>query len=356
MKTSTKVIIKFQIFTLFLLFISLWIINLIIFTLWLKQFDKKIANISIKLNHHMPIRWWLGKMFWILYKNCFYIYGEKYCIEKNQKVFLGIYKIKDNYFYVKNNIALDISSFINFHQMLLKFSFIVLFIYILISYPIWRLFLNSIYKKIFQATEELEEKNFIDLEKMNLEKNDELYILFNTINTQIESISSFNKYLSHELKTPLMNISSTIDILKIKEDNPNYDKIKQNIQQIKNIIDSLNKLILIENKKFNLEKTDFDICEEIKKFDINLNLECKTTTIKTNKDLFKIVLNNLLNNAKKYSKWEIKLIVDKDFLEISNLSENIKNIDKLTEKFYKESNKWMWIGLYLVKKIVDILW
>jgi two-component system sensor histidine kinase ArlS len=163
------------------------------------------------------------------------------------------------------------------------------------------LFLNSIYKKIFQAVNNLENENLIDLENMKLDKNDELQILFKTINNQIESISSFNKYLSHELKTPLMNISSTVDLLKLKENNLNYDKIKDNIQQMKEIIDSLNKLILIENKNFSLELSDYNICNEIKKNNNDIKIDCSVATIKTNKDLFNIILHNLLNNAKKYN-------------------------------------------------------
>jgi len=78
-----------------------------------------------------------------------------------------------------------------------------------------RLFLKTIYWKIFEAIKDLKAKNYIQIDKMNLDKEDELNILFRTINNQIDTISSFNKYLSHELKTPLMRMLSNLDILSL---------------------------------------------------------------------------------------------------------------------------------------------
>ena len=67
------------------------------------------------------------------------------------------------------------------------------------------------------------------------------------------------------------------------------------------------------------------------------------------------MVSNLLSNAKKYASWWLKIKVLHDKIIFSNPSKEIKNISKLTEKFYKESDKGLWIGLFLVKKICNLL-
>ena len=175
---------------------------------------------------------------------------------------------------------------------------------------------------------------------MNLPKDDELKILFETINKQIENISAFNKYLSHELKTPLMSIMSQLDVLSIKYKDENIAQLKDKILFIKNIIDSLNYLLLIETKKYKIQYNDFDICEFIKnycqKIKLNVQIICNYNTIKTSKELFSLVLKNLLENMKKYSLKDPQITITDKFISFENKSTQIKNIEKLTEKFYKE--------------------
>ena len=357
MKTSTKVIIKFQVFTSAILFIVLFLVNAIFFKAGITQYDEKIVKIE-KNMMHMNFHWWMMKNWQIVKNNCFTMYQEKYCLTNENKNIFGFYHIDDKFFYLKNKIVFDITDFFVFQRLFVQISIFIFLFYLVISYFLWRLFLKSIYKKIFKAVKDLQEKNYIDLKYMNLSKDDELKILFDTINNQIDSISSFNKYLSHELKTPLMNISSTLDILSLKYNDEKINHLKNEIFNIKSIIETLNKLILIENKNLKLETEKVDICEFIKDFSLKiglkLDIDCKINQINTNKELFSILVKNILENMKKYSKWENKVFVYKDKIIFQNKTDTIKNPEKLTEKFYKE---WIWLGLglYLVKKVSELL-
>jgi len=58
---------------------------------------------------------------------------------------------------------------------------------------------------------------------------------------------------------------------------------------------------------------------------------------------------------KKYGKGDFKILVYRNKIVFENKSNKIKSLSKLTNKFYKEWEKGLWIGLYLVKKICDIL-
>lgn len=365
LKTSTQIILKFQIFTVSILTFILFLLNTFYFEIWLWGFKRKWDDILRKSKDcNMPFcnmhdkrhKMFLEKWKWInwnIIKNwCFNYLWENVCLEN--RLFQNIYKEDDNYFFVhKNKVVFDITDFIEFQIDLLELSLFILIFYGIISYFVWYLFLQTVYKKLFKASKELEENNYINLENYNLADKDELNILFKTINKQIDSISSFNKYLSHELKTPLMNMSSTIELLYEKYKDEKLQKIKEQIFYIKDIIDTLNKLILIENKKLKINFKEIDLCKLIKKY--YENIQCNKTIINTNEELMDIVIKNLIDNAKKYAIWDINIEITENHLQISNKTDKKLNIEKLTQKFYKQSNNWLWLWLYLVDKIVKLL-
>lgn len=296
--------------------------------------------------------------------NCFYIKKLwNLCLNKSNIFYKNIYKFSDQYFYIQKynswTIAISFSDTMNFHINLLKISIIIFIVYVIVSYFFWYLFLRTIYSKVYKAVNELKENNYINLKNYNFAEKDELRIFFKTINDQIDSISSFNKYLSHELKTPLMNISSSIDLLNIKYKDPRLSKMKEHIFYIKDIIDTLNKLILLENKKVPVCFYNVDICSLTKyyaeKINLKINIDCDVENIKTSKELFSVILKNILDNAKKYSKSIPEIKIRKDYISFTNKTDIDLNIPELTKKFYKQWNNWMWIWLYLVNKIVWIL-
>lgn len=425
LKTSTKIIFKFQIFTIFIFLISLIFINMAYF--WISLEDYKMFydddhesnynannvayNISESPMQDMALKQasdlpeieatannakssfrimsdnWTWKIedsldipsvysdeilpldgkwkYWNhIEDNCFYIKKEwKLCLSDSHIFFQNIYKFDDQYFYVQKmsswSIAIRFSETMNFHINLLKISIGIFIFYVFISYFFWYIFLKSIYSKVFKAVNELKENNYINLKTYKLSEKDELKILFETINEQIDSISSFNKYLSHELKTPLMNISSSIDLLNIKYKDPKLLKMKEHIFYMKDIIDTLNKLILLENKKIPIHFDDINICALVKdyaeKIDLKVNIDSYAENIKTSKELFSIILKNLLDNAKKYSKSTPSIELTNKYIKFSNKTDKKLDLEKLTQKFFKQSNNWMGIWLYLVEKIANLL-
>jgi len=361
MKTSTKVVIKFQIFTTVIIFFVLLVVNIAFFKLWISQYDAKIHRITSSPAFKNWTTHWGKFRNWQKVKNdCFTMYGKKFCL--TNYIWLWIYKQWNHYFYYKNWVVFDVSDFITFFEDLLRLSVWIFVFYLIFSYFLWRLFLQTIYKRIFKAVEDLQKRNYININSMRLSENDELRVLFETINKQIDAISSFNKYLSHEIKTPLMKILSAIDLLSLKCDDKKIPELKKELFFIKDIIDSLNKLILIETKNYQIKKEPFDICKYLQDYSkilgLEISIQCglKNREVLTSKELFSLVLKNILENAKKYSKWEVKVVVTDKYIIFENRSDKINDVSKLTDKFYKESNKWLGIGLYLVEKICEILW
>ncbi len=362
MSTASKVIIKFQLFSLLILALWLTIVNYGFWQLWLSQYYGKVQKLKTTYQN-LKGKWWPYRSWQFLDGECFEMYEQKYCLDSMQQIKKGVYKSSDKYFLIDNNIAFDITDFFELHLLLVKLSFYIVLFYLIVSYPLGRWFLASIYSKLFEAIRFLKNGQLIDMNRLGIAKDDELYFLFQSINNQFDAISSFNRYLSHEIKTPLMNLLSSLEILyaqwKINEED--FEEFKKEIFHIKSVIDMFGRLMILERWNLKIGKESIDICNFIKsmitKQQIKVNINCEgKPKIPANEDLLKTILFNLFSNIKKYSKGGASIYVDKDGILIQNKSQKIKNISKLTQKFYKEGNKsWMGIGLYLVKKAVELL-
>jgi signal transduction histidine kinase len=75
--------------------------------------------------------------------------------------------------------------------------------------------------------------------------------------------------------------------------------------------------------------------------------------IKSDKNAITRIIYNLLSNACKYNTSDgfIEVILDDKILSIKNSSYGIKNPDKIFDRFYKESDRGMGIGLHIVDKL-----
>ncbi len=182
-------------------------------------------------------------------------------------------------------------------------------------------------------------------------------------------LKEYNHNLAHELKTPLSVIKSDLELLEIwkKFDLELIKSSKREIISMQEIIDSL---LFLSQKNNNLEKNNINLDRFLEnfiknKYDkkiFNLDLE-KNTKINVSEKLFEILFKNLIDNALKYwKKWEkVEMILEEKFVIIKNkIDKNFLNIDKekLFETFYQGDNSrntsWYWLGLNIVKKIIDL--
>ncbi|WP_287006088.1 HAMP domain-containing sensor histidine kinase, partial [Desulfurella sp.] len=178
-------------------------------------------------------------------------------------------------------------------------------------------------KKISLTISKLSESN---LSKSHIDENvanelKPLAIAFNKTFARLDNV--FNKQkqfvadVSHELKTPLSVILMETEMAlrkqrKIDDYINTIDQIKNSALHMKNIIDTLLKLISIENTKL-LEKKTCDIKEIIKKSiflskqqldkrNIDLKINGETFFIEADETLITEVFLNLIDNSIKYNK------------------------------------------------------
>lgn len=215
--------------------------------------------------------------------------------------------------------------------------------------------------------------------------NDELAQVIRYFNQMIERLEiSFNSQktfianASHELRNPLTAIMGECEVMQLKEFAPH--EYKASIERIEDEIERLNILV---NNLFQLAQTDLDISEAgVEQLDVVGELESvvsyleqskykgrisfvnneKLFFIKSNSHLLFVALQNIIDNACKYSsdKVEVQVLKSKSHFQILVIDKGIgiPEVDKgkIFDTFYRAQNthsyKGSGIGLSLANKIL----
>lgn len=203
------------------------------------------------------------------------------------------------------------------------------------------------------------------------------------------SKSQFISITSHEFKTPLSTIKSSVEICKIELERntdafPSREKFNKHFKRINSEADRMNTLL---NNLLNLEKINQGVVQvKLKKkyinnylntvlenyidqdlifLDIDLQQDFKITL---DEDLIRQSLLNLVENALKYGSRDLKPVVktylmdDELNLCVQDFGEGISDVDKknLFKPFYRASNshkyeKGSGLGLMITQKFVELL-
>ena len=198
--------------------------------------------------------------------------------------------------------------------------------------------------------------------------------------------SKFVAMVSHEFRTPLAAISSSVEIMEMIENNdvPNAkDKVKDHLSkigmQISRMTELMNEVLLISKIESGtltpqLEQFDLlEVMEEVKSdflytdFDFNINSNMSPFIVTADRSMMTHVLTNLTSNAIKYS--HDKRVVDINFYQNCNHAEiSIKDYgigipdsdkQKMFTSFFRASNirniPGTGLGLIIVKHFLDML-
>lgn len=233
-------------------------------------------------------------------------------------------------------------------------------------------------EQLYQAKENLEQKvkeRTYELTQA-LEREQELN----------EMKSRFVSMASHEFRTPLSAILSSVSLLEhytkpeqAEKRNKHIDRIKSSVRNLTGILDDFLSLEKLEQGKVDVHCTEFDLRELIvdvieemdgmakrKQQQIHLGFMGETTVYQDKKILRNVMLN-FLSNAVKYSPEEreiaVTVLVHDKRVSIAVKDQGIgipeaaqKN---LFTKFYRAGNAFniqgTGLGLYIVKRYVELL-
>ena len=206
----------------------------------------------------------------------------------------------------------------------------------------------------------------------------------NLSNNELEALVSG---IAHEVKLPIANIISSVNLLKRKlqntiseEDKVYFEIIYNNCNQILRHSEHTTKAIMFlrENEDIYLKRENINLCllalcEGAKPFalsnhvELNIVCECDEIFAAINRELFSSVILNLISNSIKYTKEGNSVIIclkkeaDNIMITVEDKGIGIKteDLEKIFEPFYttqntKSSISSTGLGLYIVKSIVSL--
>jgi len=173
----------------------------------------------------------------------------------------------------------------------------------------------------------------------------------------------FVKDILHDFNTPISSMRINFKLFK-KEigENHKIERLENNIETILSLQNNLQiflKGIPTQTEEFDLKEL---LQKRIKYFkvlypDIDYRLSLKKISLQTNKDAVVRILDNLLSNAGKYNKSNgtVFIYMEDQMLYIEDTGKGIKNPYRIFERYYKEQDRGIGIGLHIVKKLCDEL-
>jgi two-component system OmpR family sensor kinase len=175
-----------------------------------------------------------------------------------------------------------------------------------------------------------------------------------------EILKEFMKDIIHDINTPISAMKMNISLIdnkdeEIKSIEQSIDILQMLHRNLENYVNNKELLIKEYNiKDIILKQTEFfsSIYDYIK-FDIDIDDDI----ILTDSFLISRVIYNLLNNACKYNikNGYIKITYKNKVFSIQNSSHGIKHPSKVFNRFYKEHDRGLGIGLHIVAKILKQL-
>jgi signal transduction histidine kinase len=197
--------------------------------------------------------------------------------------------------------------------------------------------------------------------------------------------SNFVAMVSHEFRTPMSTIMTSVDLLRSNEKEITEDKKIKYFERVENAISQMIKMLddILFLSRNEANRVEFypvfvnleSFCQEIreliqfslgKEHLISLNVSGDCSQADIDEDLLRCILTNLLSNAVKYSPGQSTIDFDvtcQDNMAIFQIKDRgigIPEQDKahLFETFYRASNsrkfKGTGLGLAIVKRCVEI--
>ncbi len=401
LKTSSKISLKFTLFTIVIVLIFGVLANLLFFRMrWRTlnievQWDKMVNKEKMmKEPKQTPPQWQNEPEFKKRFINHLSITlnSEEYQELQNNEIlkWYWISKLWDSYFYYyKVNdtvIVRDITPQILSQKNLLITSIYLLIFSAILAYIVSLYFVKSSLRKLNDLVDYVKWLDLNNLEKkyeIIWPENDEINVLAMKINSATDKINKqtlalkdFVSNASHELRTPLMSINSEIDYsLKSKEYKEWMENIKWEILNLNNLLDEL---VLISKLDADSEfkKSNKNISEVVssvskmieKKYKdkwLKMELKCNDNVEKmVHNSSFEIIAKNLIENAFKYTdEWSIEITLNDKEFSVKDTWKWIKkeNLEKIWDRFWQEDSSktdvtsfGLW--LYLVKLLVEKHW
>ncbi len=183
------------------------------------------------------------------------------------------------------------------------------------------------------------------------------------LNQAFKLTQEFIKDILHDFNTPISSLLLNVKTLpKTKDSYDKIHRIEHSLDTILSLQDNLRNYLKEhpkQNEEFDLLDLVYERVEPLENLYPKLNflIEGKSIRIYTHKASISRILDNILVNASKYNKKDGDVIVKigEKSITISDTGEGIKNAKIIFNRFYKEHERGLGIGLHIVKKLCSEL-
>lgn len=191
-----------------------------------------------------------------------------------------------------------------------------------------------------------------------------LYALY-PLRKALRLTEEFSRDILHDFNTPLASLRLNVSRLNVSpSEHKKLDRIEQSIQTMISLGDNLRTYLEghpLQNDHFELHallKERITIFQKLYPH-ITFSLNEAKIELASNQDAITRILDNLISNAAKYNTahGSVMLAIDPDAhqLIISDTGKGIRHPEKVFDRFYKEHERGLGIGLHIVKKLCDEL-
>ena len=174
----------------------------------------------------------------------------------------------------------------------------------------------------------------------------------------------FIKDILHDFNTPLATLRLNSAMLK-KEigENRKITRIESSIESVLSLQDNLRCYLFdheMQRETFELKSFIEESVTLIEKSYGNISYKIDIPSeigLKSNPKAFRRIINNLISNASKYNKHNGSVIIyyKDNQLIVIDTGKGIADIHQIFDRFYKEQDRGIGVGLHIVKKLCDEL-
>ena len=184
----------------------------------------------------------------------------------------------------------------------------------------------------------------------------------NPLRKALRLIEEVMRDILHDLNTPIMTLLVNLKILGKKYGDEEIGQALLALKQLEFLKENLRPLR--ERAELKLEKIDLKgivegIAESLQRAypDKEVDMFLKGTVVIADRSAVERIVTNLIENALKHSKGKgpVTISLDGKSIVIENPSKVIQNKGKLTQRYYRESQRGLGLGLSIVKKLCDEL-
>ncbi len=188
-----------------------------------------------------------------------------------------------------------------------------------------------------------------------------LYAL-NPLRRALKMIEEVTRDIIHDINTPLMSLMVNLKMLRSRYRDEELERAQLALKQLQRLRENLRPLTAkteLTLGDVNVRKILLEELEDLRKIypDIRVETDLAEVTLRADESALRRIVGNVLSNAFKHNTeggW-VRVKLSRDLLRVENSSPPVRDPDRVFDRYYRESQRGLGLGLSIVKKLCEEL-